>query len=126
MKGLSFYISIGSYAGFRIDYGYPTLLRIVLGWIAFTVIMVDLDELIGGLTNSYCNTISYIKKETGELTASLKEIDPDSRDGELDHACHLTAIETLKRIRGLLCIPYPSKVKWKSSHEPIAKTPGSA
>jgi hypothetical protein len=125
MKGLSFYVSVGSYAGFKIDSGDPTLIRIVLGWVAIAILFIDLDELFGNLVEAQSKTLKYVRQELDSNTQYLKEIDPDSRSGEFDYGCTQTRIDTLQEVRKLLCTPFPSNPKWRSSPAPTAKTPVS-
>jgi hypothetical protein len=60
MKGFSLWLSFGKYAGWKIEFHFkgPTLLRIVLGWMAFVAIAVDVDRMIGTLA---------LKAELGKL-----------------------------------------------------------
>ena len=44
--GLSFYVSFGRYAGFQIRYN-KMIIRIILGWVAFSVVRCDLDFHLG-------------------------------------------------------------------------------
>lgn len=46
MKGLTLYIAIGRYGGFRVIKDGPSL-RLILGWVAFGVMAVDLEVMLG-------------------------------------------------------------------------------
>ena len=45
MKGITFVITVGKYAGFYVNFGHVK--RICLGWIAFDVHPYDLDFILG-------------------------------------------------------------------------------
>lgn len=47
LEGLTVWVCFGSYGGWRIETGSPTILRIVAGWVSFVVIGMDIDKLVG-------------------------------------------------------------------------------
>jgi hypothetical protein len=61
-KGLSFYVSFGRYAGFRVHFGNPTLLRICLGWVAISIMTLDLDELYGNLIDKHIKALEFLNQ----------------------------------------------------------------
>ena len=57
MNGLSMWWSVGKFAGFHIQVTtkYPAMLRIVIGWFAIAIILIDMDRVIGYLLHDYKN-----------------------------------------------------------------------
>ncbi len=45
-KGLSIWLAFGSWGGFGIYFGNPTLFRICLGWISFCILLMDIENTL--------------------------------------------------------------------------------
>lgn len=74
MNGISIYVCIGSYAGFKKEISGSTF-RIVLGWISFAIILKDLEKLIEKTLKNYLE----LKREN--LRAKIKH-EPSNKELE--------------------------------------------
>ena len=74
MNGLTFYICFGQYGGFKISKDGPSL-RLVLGWVAICLLWLDIEMLMGELSD-----FAGIKPLTAPMP--LEEIERQARMGK--------------------------------------------
>lgn len=58
MKGVSVYVSVGKWAGLSLQFCHPTWFRLVLGWIAISLVGYDVDYFIGSVARKHSTTDS--------------------------------------------------------------------
>jgi hypothetical protein len=68
-KGITFMIVIGTYGGFQASYEKKFAIRICLGWIAFTIYLVDIENYLSDIIERE----KYAKKITDQVEASLNK-----------------------------------------------------
>ena len=49
MRGLTIWLCFGSWGGFKIEVGSTCFFRICLGWMAFMVSAIDIENVLSGL-----------------------------------------------------------------------------
>ena len=75
IKGLSFYICIGEWSGFKIDLMGTNVKRICLGWISFGVLLYHLECVLYLLSKEILK-----RKEAGTKQGKGKKISEEDED----------------------------------------------